>query len=34
MKHRVVTAKKEETQERRLAKLIEYHGKGQRIPLV
>jgi uncharacterized protein YdeI (YjbR/CyaY-like superfamily) len=31
MKHRVVTAKKEETQERRLVQLIEHHAKGQRI---
>lgn len=34
MKHRVVTAKREETQERRLAQLIEWHAKGQRIPLM
>jgi uncharacterized protein YdeI (YjbR/CyaY-like superfamily) len=34
MKHRVVSAKKEETRERRLAHLIEYHAKGQRIPLM
>ena len=34
MKHRVVSAVKEETKERRLDKLIEWHAKGQRIPLM
>jgi uncharacterized protein YdeI (YjbR/CyaY-like superfamily) len=34
IKHMVVTAKKEETRARRLAKLIEWHSKGMRIPLM
>jgi uncharacterized protein YdeI (YjbR/CyaY-like superfamily) len=32
IKHLVVSAKKEETRARRLAKLIEWHSKGKRIP--
>ena len=34
MTHRVRTAKKDETQERRLGQLIAHHAKGQRIPLM
>jgi uncharacterized protein YdeI (YjbR/CyaY-like superfamily) len=32
IKHLVVSAKKEETRAKRLAKLIEWHSKGQRVP--
>jgi uncharacterized protein YdeI (YjbR/CyaY-like superfamily) len=32
IKHLILSAKKEETRARRLAKLIEWHSKGKRIP--